>query len=507
LPESIEVLDQSAFDRFRVDLADAGFERQSPPKSHVWVGPIPAFMSDVTSATSMEIEVRGGWPYVHPIVRVDGLEPGLHLQGSQVCLWFDWDYGLEWMRLAGLLARLEKWVDEYRAGMPDEPGLDPHMYFRDPMDGTPYGHEPLIVVDLDAMTMEDGGSGISRGKEIDGAFFVLGRGPLTLRWYARSSVSPPPHDWGAFLAALTDAQRRDLEERMNRAGKRGGLNLVMLVWQTPAGRNALAIALERKGGMVVKRALEVASVDMRSRILRSGPDANNLQTRTVAIIGVGAIGSQLADLLGRSGIGHLILADPQRLRPGDLIRHAATFQGVGVNKAQAMQRHLQTVAPRTEVIPIEDRVQQPALISMILGGAALIVDAVGEGVFTEMLSRLAEREHKALIAVALYRHGQIARVRVQMPGGPSPIHLRTPKAGYPLILPLADELAAPVWETGCVAPVNNAPPISVTLAAAEGAQAVADALLARRTTDQDIVHVVRPQADAPFTDIGVLHFP
>jgi hypothetical protein len=79
--------------------------------------------------------------------------------------------------------------------------------------------------------------------------------------------------------------------------------------------------------------------------------------------------------------------------------------------------------------------------------------------------------------------------------------------GFPLIIPLADELAAPVWETGCVAPVNNASPISVGLAAAECAQAIVDVLAGRLTTDQDLVHVITPQEDTPFVSQGVLRFP
>ena len=88
-----------------------------------------------------------------------------------------------------------------------------------------------------------------------------------------------------------------------------------------------------------------ARTDPEVRLLRAGPDAAVLRTKAVALFGAGAVGSQIADLLARSGVGRFLICDDQTLRPGDLVRHAALESGLGRIKGEAVRLRLVQSAP------------------------------------------------------------------------------------------------------------------------------------------------------------------
>lgn len=500
MPEQVDTLHPASLDRFRQDLVEAGFERQSD--GHTWRGPISSHFAGLTTATTMDIFIRDGWPYVHPWLFVAGLEPGLHLQGAHVCLWLPWEPSLAWLRLAGIQNRIEDWVAQYRVGgRADDPGMDPHLYFNPVV--MPSG--PLALLDITGVKVADGASGDLWAKRANGVMRIGSTGPIGVRWYARQSVTAPPHNWAAFRSALTDRQRRDLDDRLNKVGRPRHLGMVILLWNTFAGTNALAIELTRGRETVVKRALEIARTDAQTLLLRAGPDAEALQGKSLLFFGAGAVGSHVADLVARSGVGRISLADDQILRPGDLVRHVALTDGVGKTKPDALRPSLQQSAPWTRV-DCRGSAWTPMDIRGALAGHDFVVDATGEGSFTEQLSRITQEVGQPLVSVALYRHGSVARVRVQIPGGSQPIHVRTTGSGYHDIPSIPDGRETETWETGCGAPVNSAPPISVALAAAEAAQAVVETLMGRSAEDQDIVRVLAAQPEAPFTNAGIVRF-
>ena len=73
---------------------------------------------------------------------------------------------------------------------------------------------------------------------------------------------------------------------------------------------------------------------------------------TVAIAGVGGVGGRVAEVLARSGVGRLRLADPDTFSTSNLNRQAASTLGsIGQNKASAVSGLCRSVSPR---IAVED---------------------------------------------------------------------------------------------------------------------------------------------------------
>lgn len=493
-------VDPGALDRFIVDLVEAGFEPDA--SGRIWTGPLDPALAELTTATTMQIALRDGWPFLAPYVLADGLRPSVHLQGRVLCLWRTGDDSLAWLRLADLRERIAQWAERYRGRATlDDPVLDPQMYWE------PHVTEPLAVVDLSAIRWGDGGSGELRAERTDGRLEIGPAGPLRVRWYGREAMRHPPVNLGMLTDGLKRGQTRNLERELERVGQAGGMDVVMLIWQTPVGEpNVLTLGLSRAAdGSVHAEAYETARVDTDVLIRRAGPDAASLRGRSVILFGVGALGSQLGMLLARSGIGELRLVDGQLLRPGDIVRHAVPRWFVGRNKAISTAVAVESPAPWTVVRPHAETVWDPEVLQNALRGSDLVVDATGEPAFTEQLSRLLlQAEPRAALSAALFRGGDVARVRIYQPGG-RPWHDRPADAGYPLIPPPATE-DAPTWETGCAAPVNNAPPVSVASAAAFAARAAVEVLQGREAASPDLIEIYRGIGEAPFDRVGSLRF-
>jgi hypothetical protein len=158
------------------------------------------------------------------------------------------------------------------------------------------------------------------------------------RWFYRTHVGEPPRNLDELRRLLTDRQRDRLEKDL----RDRPLVMYGLVWRNRAGVVATMLlsqrvsADERKNYVV---ALRPKGCD--ALLLRAGSDACELQRKSIAIIGVGAIGSHVADALARAGTGRLVLRDYDLLFPANLGRHAAPpGTPAGTEKTRAMAEQL-----------------------------------------------------------------------------------------------------------------------------------------------------------------------
>ncbi|MBS1511078.1 MAG: ThiF family adenylyltransferase [Bacteroidetes bacterium] len=78
-------------------------------------------------------------------------------------------------------------------------------------------------------------------------------------------------------------------------------------------------------------------------------DVSFLETKKVTIIGLGAIGSEVARSLSRNGIGHFNLFDNQMFEVGNSIRHAADLFFVGESKVSVVQQIILRTNPNITV--------------------------------------------------------------------------------------------------------------------------------------------------------------
>jgi hypothetical protein len=74
----------------------------------------------------------------------------------------------------------------------------------------------------------------------------------------------------------------------------------------------------------------------------------------VVLVGVGALGSILAEMLVRSGIRDIALVDRDLLEAGNVCRHTATLVEVGRPKVQVVARRLRQISPSVRVTEVSE---------------------------------------------------------------------------------------------------------------------------------------------------------
>lgn len=170
-----------------------------------------------------------------------------------------------------------------------------------------------------------------------------------------------PHD----LASLSEADRLVLE--------RGGV--LVFVLPSDAGPLLVATRLQANGGLARLR------VDRADRQWLHDRGGYGLDARIaeahVAIVGVGSLGSGVADLLARAGVGRLTLIDPDHLSWDNVARHSLGGMAVGRFKAVEMARQIAQHLPTTpEVIGLAQPWQQIAIQSPAMLRADVIVSTM-----------------------------------------------------------------------------------------------------------------------------------
>lgn len=83
-----------------------------------------------------------------------------------------------------------------------------------------------------------------------------------------------------------------------------------------------------------------------------------LRNGTVAVAGLGGLGSNIALMLARTGIRKLFLADFDRVDPSNLNRQAYTISQIGMKKTEAMRELIRQVNPWIELDFFDGRVTE-----------------------------------------------------------------------------------------------------------------------------------------------------
>ncbi len=360
-------LDPDSLQGFIEQMEGAGFRRG--PGSNEWTGPAPAALKPFTDALEMTIIIRPGWPYFPPLVRVVGID-SWHANLDNLCLWQTGDDTLRWVTVEGIVARIGEWAEDAAAGFPRHgQALDPHLYFEAHSGWTAF----LNVDEHISAHPSDGQTGNLRWTERPRQILDISAGPFRAtdplppgireprevvgRWFFRDHVSTPPKNLDEFKNALTDNQRDRLDRDLRKVFRRFGL--FVLFWKTPGGVAPLILIIAKDETGVDTRALAPIPKGIESRLLRAGRDVLALQALSVLVVGIGAVGSHVAELLTRSGIGGLRLVDSDSLWPANMVRHAARLARKPVRRRSTpwwtASRHMN--GPTLNLTPPSSRTQ------------------------------------------------------------------------------------------------------------------------------------------------------
>ena len=144
------------------------------------------------------------------------------------------------------------------------------------------------------------------------------------------------------------------------------------------------------------------------------------------LLGAGALGSTLAELLVRNGlrVGHVF--DGDRVEGGNLTRHTALLINAGEHKASAVVARLNLSNPHAALIPhVGEYPPKDAKLGRATLLCDLIVDATAE---TAVLRELAREERQATLFASIWLGFRGRRTYVYLARGSrfpfSPLHSR-----------------------------------------------------------------------------------
>lgn len=506
----VDTFDLASLEAFTSDLVGAGFEPEPGTARRIWRGPIHRSFAGLTEATSMRVYLRDGWPFVSPVLFVDGLSTNHLTEWGFVCLWHTGDGSGAWITVDGFFSRIDEWCMEATSGW-NAQGLaqDAWLNFTNK-------HPTVATFDLDRLEIgEAGGWGSCHARVTFPWHIELEPGAKRVAddlegiWFQVGQRELPPRNLAETRQLLNRPQRRGLDREL---GKRrsekallpsGGVDLVLFCWNRGDIRYLLVLGIEGAGDDMTGKALQHGPNDELSLLLRAGPDAVQLREKSAAVFGLGALGGYTSLVLAECGLGRLRLVDSDEILPGNVVRHVIGHQGVGIPKAAAMEIQIKDHAPWTEVDAVLERPNSRARLAGLVADVDIIVDTTGSEAATQALAATALAAGKPLVSGALYRGGAVARVQRQGTGRDVPLAERSGSSSHRMIPPGDDEVEMVEPAVGCSAPINNAPPTSVLACAALTAQAVVDALMGRCALSDETtaVYKVLP-GEPPFDALG-----
>lgn len=455
---------------FEEGLIRAGFTESDAG----WRGPV--LHSGET--TDILITLRSPFPFQPP--RVTPIDPDAvpwswhrELDGS-LCLVAEDDHdGLWWTEAPAFLEHVAAWFEQADSGWPDDrPDLDLDRYF------TPADDERLYLYD----DLSQHRNGFVRFRPAQNNTMRIGPGTKPVKSSKHNKdrfgyvadlgeIDLPPKTWDDVSIRINPSV--DLDRRI----RAHSIDIVVLTYRRGAHDGAIVLEVYATvDGVVAVRRLRSGADTTAAKTARAGVFAPELHGRRVAIVGVGALGSFIADMLVRAGVRHLTLIDGDVVMPGNLIRHLVDPEAVGLSKVQAVKRHLVT---RHEITANDITMMDEALTSgeeakELLNNHDLVVDAAADFATTAILHVVAQTLAKPIVTAVIQNDGATFRIDLLPPlGGADPL---------PPSTSTTDDSKRDVFEPGCGSPISPTPPhVVVETAAATVRHAVG--LLVGRPAD------------------------
>ncbi|MEZ0223183.1 MAG: ThiF family adenylyltransferase [Alphaproteobacteria bacterium] len=110
-------------------------------------------------------------------------------------------------------------------------------------------------------------------------------------------------------------------------------------------------------------------------------DYSILQTKSVCFIGCGSLGSKIASMLARAGVGKILLVDDDIFMPVNIVRHDLDWQYVGHHKPAALRARIKNIHPscdvtiRTVALGGQESAQTTSEVMELMSKCDLIIEA------------------------------------------------------------------------------------------------------------------------------------
>jgi len=141
---------------------------------------------------------------------------------------------------------------------------------------------------------------------------------------------------------------------------------------------------------------DVEQVSTRGRLSRQ------LTSRRVLLIGAGAIGAVLAELLVRGGVREIVVIDSDNVTVGNLTRHTLNMDDTGEAKSLSLARRLNTLSPHASAFGFKtDFPPSEVAIKVKIDRCDLVIDCTGSDEVARQLEAYSWAEEKLFFSLSV----------------------------------------------------------------------------------------------------------
>ena len=190
-----------------------------------------------------------------------------------------------------------------------------------------------------------------------------------------------------------------------------------------------------------------------------------LKEQTVIAMGLGALGSEIADCITKAGIGRIFLIDNQNMKAHNAVRHIGSVEDVGLPKTWVLQKSIHLHNPYVEAISFPTDVFNVDFSTM--AEKVIIISTIADDNTECYINEQALLTNQTVYYARALRGGKAARIFRVIPGQDACMYCmqlyRNDKKEF-IIIP--DDPALPTIRNECNNPIRPASAADLKLIAA-----------------------------------------
>lgn len=138
------------------------------------------------------------------------------------------------------------------------------------------------------------------------------------------------------------------------------------------------------------------------QIRSRGKLPDTLAKERICIIGVGALGSVISEMLVRAGVEEIVIVDNDKVEIGNLVRHTTLLTDLDQPKAKAIAQRLRSVSPHVKVTVIINSFLKLSITEIeYVKQSSVIIDCTADDTVSYQLGQFAWQEQRLFISLSL----------------------------------------------------------------------------------------------------------